>query len=390
MRQPISEYRAKSIVNKQLGRPYPGIQVTDHKKLPKLDPKGKYVIKVDQGIKKRKQQGLITLNANPAEIKKSLHKFQKLGYTQFLVEPFLTYQPSEEKYLSLQRKRQGVEILYSNSGGVDIEAKQQHLKNIIVNVNSTSKLKPLIKELIITSNWIQKIFETFNLAQFSFMEINPLVINSDIHILDLAVEVDSAGEYFANQQWTQNDFVYGKQNQKTPEEINIAKLASHSQASLKFDLINPQGSIWMLLSGGGASIVLADEVHNLGYSQILANYGEYSGNPNDEETYIYTKNLLSLLLKSASSPKILIIAGGVANFTDIRSTFNGIIKALDEFKTKLKSQNVKIYVRRGGPYQSQGLTNIAEFLNQTQLYGQVSGPELPLTEIVKLATQPLK
>ena len=35
-------------------------------------------------------------------------------------------------------------------------------------------------------------------------------------------------------------------------------------------------------------------------------------------------------------PKILIIGGGIANFTDVAKTFDGIIKALEDYKDKLK------------------------------------------------------
>src|SRR5207244_5834547 len=119
-----------------------------------------------------------------------------------------------------------------------------------------------------------------------------------------------------------------------------------SQASFKLDLLNPDGSIFMLLSGGGASIVLADEVYNLGFGKQLANYGEYSGNPNEEEVYLYTKNLLNLLLHSKAHQKILIIAGGVDNFTDIRITFKGIIKAFEEVKEQLSEEQTTIYFKR--------------------------------------------
>jgi ATP citrate (pro-S)-lyase len=142
-----------------------------------------------------------------------------------------------------------------------------------------------------------------------------------------------------------------------------------------------------MLSGGGASIVLADEVHNQGYGKELANYGEYSGNPNAEETYIYAKNLLSLLLKSAAKKKVLIIAGGVANFTDVRITFIGLIKALDEMKTQLQQQDIKVFVRRGGPYQEEGLANMKTFLEKERLLGTISGPEMVLTEVVTMAIQ---
>ena len=138
----------------------------------------------------------------------------------------------------------------------------------------------------------------------------------------------------------------------------------------------------MLLSGGGASIVLADEVYNQGFSKELANYSEYSGNPNEEETYIYAKNLLSLLIKSKANKKVLIIGGGVANFTDIRITFKGIIKALTEVKEELKKQRVKVFVRRGGPYQKGGLMLMKDFLEKESLFGKVVGPEIVLTDVV--------
>jgi len=57
------------------------------------------------------------------------------------------------------------------------------------------------------------------------------------------------------------------------------------------------------------------------------------------------------LLTRTSHPegKVLIIGGGIANFTNVAATFKGIIRALKEFKTLLIEKEVKIYVRRGGP-----------------------------------------
>jgi ATP citrate (pro-S)-lyase len=228
----------------------------------------------------------------------------------------------------------------------------------------------------------------------SFLEVNPLVIESGkYYFLDLAVEVDSAAEFFvpagrqgAQNGWSASDFV-GEIAGTTQEEQNIIALKAKSQAAFKFDLLNPDGSIWMLLSGGGASIVLADEVYNLGKGKDLANYGEYSGNPNQEETYIYTKNLLSLLLKSSSSKKALIIGGGVANFTDIRATFKGVVKALEEVKEKLADQQVKVFVRRGGPNQRAGLDQMKNFLESAGILGGVWDPTLVITDIVERAIE---
>jgi len=75
------------------------------------------------------------------------------------------------------------------------------------------------------------------------------------------------------------------------------------------------------LSGGGASITIADEAMNQGKSSLVGNYGEYSGGPSTEETYLYTLDVLRQVLTSKAPKKAIIIAGGVANFTDVKKTF---------------------------------------------------------------------
>jgi len=204
-----------------------------------------------------------------------------------------------------------------------------------------------------------------------------------VSILDLAVEVDSTAEFFVNKAWTATDFIDQFAHKKTQAEMTVAKLARESQAAFSLEVLNENGSIFVLLSGGGASLVIADEVYNLGSGKELGNYGEYSGNPNAEETYVYTKAILPLLINSSAKKKVLIIGGGVANFTDIRITFRGVVKALEEVKEELKKQNITIYVRRGGPHQKEGLQMIKEFLKSADLEGEAYEPDVMLTEIVK-------
>ena len=50
---------------------------------------------------------------------------------------------------------------------------------------------------------------------------------------------------------------------------------------------------WLLLcAGGGASVIYADTVGDLGWAEELGNYAEYSGGPSSAETYHYAKTLL--------------------------------------------------------------------------------------------------
>jgi len=52
---------------------------------------------------------------------------------------------------------------------------------------------------------------------------------------------------------------------------------------------------------------------------------------------------------------VLIIGGGIANFTNVADTFKGIIKALAEHQTRLIEHKVSIFVRREGPNYQEGL-----------------------------------
>ena len=385
-RKRISEYKAKQILHNFLALAYNGLQVNEPTSSQKvLDYVGgtaeKYVVKVDQGVKGRMKKGLVTINADKQMIEESIKKWQNLGYSQFIVEEMFVHDAQDDKFISLERERDGIVVTYSNLGGINIEDNKNDITRVVFSPETAIDIS---KDLHLPSEFIQKLIQAFDTYYFSFLEINPLVVvNDKVHILDLAVEVDDAAEFFVGGIWSRKDYIDTNAGKKTEEEKNIEVLAQDSPASLKLNVFNKDGSIFLLLSGGGASIALADEVYNQGFGKDLANYGEYSGNPNEEETYTYTKNILSLLLKSSAPRKVLIIAGGVANFTDIRKTFKGVIRALRENTQEMRAQHIKVFVRRGGPYQKEGLQHMKEFLEKEGLYGYVVGPEMMLTDIIK-------
>ena len=83
--------------------------------------------------------------------------------------------------------------------------------------------------------------------------------------------------------------------------------------------------------------------------------------------------------------KVLLIGGGIANFTDVAKTFKGIVRALKEYKEKLQENNVKIYVRRGGPNYHTGLKMMKDLGNELGVPIKVYGPETHMTRIVSMA-----
>lgn len=62
---------------------------------------------------------------------------------------------------------------------------------------------------------------------------------------------------------------------------------------------------------------------DLGGSSELANYGEYSGDPSETQTFEYAKTILSVMTEGKPNPKgkVLIIGGSIANFTNVAKTF---------------------------------------------------------------------
>lgn len=50
-----------------------------------------------------------------------------------------------------------------------------------------------------------------------------------------------------------------------------------------------------MVAGGGASVIFADTIVEKGGVEELANYGEYSGAPNEGQTYEYAKTIIDLV-----------------------------------------------------------------------------------------------
>ncbi len=369
----LSEYRAKKIlVDSYLGYSLNFDSLNED--LAQV-PEGQYVLKVDQGIKKRGKQGLVAVNIGINEVAEYANAWNEKGFNRYILEPLFPHEQSQEKYFSIRRNREGLDISFSEFGGVDVEDNAGS-----IHTYKSNQIDELVQASGLNANFINGIIEKMNKNHMSFVEINPLVVrDGQITLLDAAVLVDSAGEYFVDS-WSEADIV--EAGQKTEAEIAVKQMDDNSPAALKLTVLNQDASLWMLFSSGGASIAMADTVQVSGYGKDLGNYGEYSGGPTTAETYMYSKEIIKLALNSSAPRKAIVIAGGVANFTDVKSTFKGIIQALDEVADQLKQQGIKIFVRRGGPSEKEGLKMMEDFLKAKDLFGSVYGSETLLTEAV--------
>ncbi len=377
----LTEFRAKRIL---VGDAYPGIALSAGQ-APDA-PEGSYVLKVDEGVKKRMKRGLVALKVKPADVAAKTNEWAKLGFSNFILEPFLPHEASEERYLSLERVREGIRILYAAEGGIEVEEHPEKVTTFVA--KDADEAVAFARERGLPEAFVRNLIEAFDTHFFAFLEINPLVVrNGEAHLLDAAVLADGAGAYFAKS-WSMGDVP--KARAKHDAETEVAALAATTPASLRLSVINPDGSLFFLLSGGGGSIVIADAAQLEGMGKEIANYGEYSGGPTREETYLYTKQLLRLILSSKATRKALIIAGGVANFTDVKATFAGIIDALSEVADGLREAGVRVFVRRGGPNESEGLALMRAFLEKEGIMGSVAGSAAAITDAVERGIAYLK
>jgi len=381
---------------------------TDLKNLPttyKWLTKEKLVVKPDQLIKRRGKSKLLLLNAdwNDAEkwIKERMSKPVTVGTVtgildHFIVEPFIPHSETDEYYLAILSEREGDQILFHHEGGInvgDIDTKAARMKIPIGTYPSVAEIEKQLLGKIpnerrsLIAGFIEGMFKFYADLNYTYLEINPFVVNGNrILPLDLAAKLDDTAEFVSGKKWGGITFPSPFGRTLSKEEAYIAELDSKTGASLKLTIINPEGRVWTMVAGGGASVIYADTITDLGFMSEMANYGEYSGDPNEEFTYLYARTILDLMTRKKNlKGKFLLIGGGIANFTDVANTFKGIVRALKEYKEKLRENNVKIYVRRGGPNYKEGLRVMRELGEQLGVPVEVYGPETHMTKIVSMA-----
>ncbi|MDD1734486.1 MAG: ATPase [Methanothrix sp.] len=360
------------------------------------------VVKPDQLFGKRGKHGLVVLDATWPEAEKYLR--ENMGaevtvggiagrLTHFLIEPFIPHE--EEFYAAISSDGDGDNIFFSLQGGVYVEENWDKVIRWHVDVlkgiddldiksglpESLGEKGPAIER------FLRALWRFYSQTGFAYLEINPFTFHrGSIVPLDMVAKLDDAEEYWQKKRWTGLAFPEPFGRSLSNEELFIKDIDSKTGASLKLTILNPEGGVWTMVAGGGASVIYADTICDLGFAGEMANYGEYSGDPNTEETYYYTRTILDLMTrKKDSRGKVLLIGGAIANFTDVAKTFKGVVMALEEYREKLQEAGVKIYVRRGGPNYEQGLKLMRSLGDRLGVPIEVYGPETHMTRIVPLA-----
>jgi len=323
--------------------------------------------------------------------------------THFVVEPFTPHTQEEEYYISATVVGDNDMLYMSAEGGMEVEEGwEEKVTEVAFAITDTEaeiseKILANIPKDIAEADkekfgeFAINFFKAYRELNFAYLEINPFVMQDrKIELLDMVAKLDDTAGFMMVDEW--GDVAYPTpfgMEEKSPEVKAIELADSKSGASLKLTVLNPKGRIWTMVAGGGASVVYADTIADLsGDVTELANYGEYSGGPTTGETKFYADTLIDLMTREIDPRgKILIIGGAIANFTDVAKTFKGIIQSFEENAEKMLANNIKIYVRRGGPNYEKGLKDIKESADKLGLYIEVYGPETHVTDIVRMALE---
>ncbi|KAG0067023.1 citrate synthase, partial [Linnemannia elongata] len=304
----------------------------------------KLVAKPDQLIKRRGKSGLLLLNADWADARAWIEKHAAKDVLvdsvagvlkTFLVEPFIPHPSNTEYYICINSDRDGDNILFTHEGGIevgDVDAKALKLQVKVQDAFPTAESirsallvhVPEAKHDVLV-DFISRLYAVYIDLHFTYLEINPLVVldptedePARVYYLDLAAKLDQTAEFEAGPKWA---------IARAPQNIGIAGVAPSSAvgadagpgmdfpAPFGRELTKEEAYVQELDSKTGAS----DAIAALGQAHELANYGEYSGAPTETQTYEYAKTILDLMTRSAvphPEGKVLIIGGGIANFTN--------------------------------------------------------------------------
>lgn len=354
--------------------------------------KSKLVAKAHEALGSRFKLGLVKvgldLKGAVAAAKEMLGRHVgSITVTQVIVSEMVPHK--DEYYVAVKSTREGSEVLVANCGGIEVESNWDRVKKLQVEIGgkpSEAALEKLAKDAGFSGELVKKVaefagkmFTCFDSEDAQYLEVNPVVVReSDGELIALdAVTLLDGDAKFRHPDW---NFAFAAEFGRayTKDELDVMAVDSKIKGSVKFIQI-PGGNIAMLPAGGGASVYYSDAVVARGGQ--LANYAEYSGDPPDWAVEVLTEKVASL-----PDIKHIIVGGAIANFTDVKKTFGGIIAGFRKAKGDGKLKGVKIWVRRGGPNEKEGL-ELMRKLKDEGFDIHVYDRKTPLTDIVDMALE---
>lgn len=392
----IREFDAKQMYFNFVSQKYSGIQIRTPEDIVHISEEKKYVIKPDMLFGKRWKYGLVWVNLDKKQVWQWLHetynKQQDISgisghLNVFLLEEFVPHK--EEYYISFSAQRDTDVIRFSGQGWVDVEENWESVVSIEISVlweltwEDLEKFQIKDQQVVDTLLSLRKYYKTYG---FVYLEVNPFCFHletGELIFLDMVAKIDDQEFFKQKNNWNNLEIPNSYGFQENEAEQYIKKLDQETGASLKMKILNPNARIWTLLAGWWGSLSITDSLWALWYSHEIGNYWELSGNPNRDFTKAYTKVLFEEMLKNKIQWKYLIIAGAIANFTYIDTTFSGIIDVIEEKKEEILEQKIQILVRRWWINEKKWLSLIKTACDEMWIPIIVADSSAYMTDILK-------
>ena len=271
-------------------------------------------------------------------------RIKGISVKKILVEKAVSIQ--QEFYLGITYDRVIAKpiLILSGAGGIDIEEVAQHTPDLIAKTSINPLLglqnyaiRSLASSLGLNySLWkplqqiSQALWSLYNKLDATLVEINPLVVASDQHLvaLDAKITIDDNALYRQRELMEMAD-----QAVEFPEELEAKKFG--------LNYIHLDGSIGCMVNGAGLAMATMDCVQQAGSEP--ANFLDIGGGATAEKV----SSALQIILSDPKVKALLInIFGGITRCDEVA---NGIISALPYNKN-----NLLIVVRLEGTNAEQG------------------------------------
>jgi len=268
-------------------------------------------------------------------------------------------------------------LLFSPKGGIDIEEVKKNEPDSIARADIDPFAGPDKKELekkSIPFDFSLRLWDVFWKYDCRLVEVNPFAKlgSGDLVAIDSKIILDDAG---LSRHRDLDVLPKGAISAvPSPRELEAKEIdAEDYRGSAGSKFIEFDGDIAVLASGGGASLLVMDSLFDADGEP--ANYTEYSGNPPREKVEKLTKIALS-----REGLAGCLVAGAVANFTDIFETLSGFAEGLLQVRPK---PLYPIVIRRGGPRQKEAYEMLSLLSKKEGFDIHLFGPETPISVAAK-------
>jgi len=308
------------------------------------------VIKAQVLVGGRGKAGGVKVAKTPADAEKIATQILSMSIKDLPVNKVLveeTMDIDKEFYLSLvmDRSSKGITIMSSPAGGVDIETvaaeRPDRIFKITVDpltgINDfhsryiAMKMFPGDKDKIREfSKILFKLYEIYIKKDATLVEINPLILTKQNHLLalDSKIIIDDNAIY--------------RQKDLEPFELeNIDDINERKAKEKNLSYVKLEGKIGCCVNGAGLAMATMDVIKHFG--DAPANFLDIGGSSNPEKVV----NALEIITSDSNVKAILFnIFGGITRCDDVAS---GIKKALE-----IKPIKIPIVIRLTGTNEEEG------------------------------------